>query len=842
MYISKTLMVISDLEAKIRNFDIKFSTLCKFFIDENDNKLEELLKERLVYIFLLDENIAKINLEKLKNKMYEVKEKIKNLELIYRDFRDFFYLSHFEDIKKINEICIHLKNDNLNYFDKNCKNAYDSYEKYLKDAQIRSKKRKSKFYNEIFDMQGKYSNENNEIERLNETEKKFNEFRAFFQKDGIYKINTKFVENYIRPFRNYEEQLESEIEEELKTLIDIFEIKNKIELKEILEGIILIYKKKYFFDITDAVCEFISAFAAQRTNFFGDIKNINKELEESIDINAIINCKKKLIELKILNEKKNDNKLIEFLLKFQKKPYSIIFLFYTTILEFKNLQEIAVLNDNDDNYFFDNVLLDTEKCIKFCLKIGKIEDLKKINDNEIISKLKENLSKDDQILVYITNYMDNYEQIRELNNSLDSSSLKYKVQELLKSSTYFLSNKPTDKFKCIYLEKNGNTNKNLEIEDIKAFRERALLSKKITPDYKYFIESANEIINISKILEKIRMKGYPGIITVKMNLKVNIINNKDRKMEINPTKEYYLNEDNSKKDYQEIIEKLNYILSELKTRLINAYESKPMIRFIYGYQFNLLSSHLKQKDDKLIPLLKYITNDLYKKEVDNFVPLENELTIQNSINNCEKYLNEVLKINNLDFKKIYETTIIRQKDNDKKYQGLYIYLSKKLEKELYQIYKYLTGNNPIAQNILLCNEDTTNEEITSFLYRSIKCEFESCFIIMGIEILCYSGKITILDLLNHFFPEKIEKINSCIIFLFSNEDSDIYKNLYMEKYTKILYINKFSIQKYEGNNIEIIKSDRTGVGKSTQIRKDIEDCGKKYIFSFWWKFYLSRYN
>ena len=246
IYISKALMTISSLEAKIQNNEITYTTLSSYFPDEQNDKLEESLKERLNYIYLLDKNKAEKYFKKLKDKMYEIKDKIKNLELIYRDFSDFFYTSHFEDIRKLAEICFHLKMDNLNYFDKNCKNDYNNYEKYLKDAQTRIKKKKSKFYNEIFDIEGKLANGNNDIARLNETEKKFNEFKILFEKDGIKKIDPKFLENYLRPFRNYEENLESEIESEIKILIDIFQIKDEINLKEILEGIILIYKKKIF--------------------------------------------------------------------------------------------------------------------------------------------------------------------------------------------------------------------------------------------------------------------------------------------------------------------------------------------------------------------------------------------------------------------------------------------------------------------------------------------------------------------------------------------------------------------------------------------------------------------
>ena len=169
---------------------------------------------------------------------------------------------------------------------------------------------------------------------------------------------------------------------------------------------------------------------------------------------------------------------------------------------------------------------------------------------------------------------------------------------------------------------------------------------------------------------------------------------------------------------------------------------------------------------------------------------------------------------------------------NKKYQGIYVYTCEKLEKDLFQIYKYLTNNNPIAQNILLCNKETINEQITSFLYRAIKCEYNSCFIIGGIELLEFEQKLYLIDLLNFFFEKEDNKINSCLIFLFTNKSSDIYKNLQMKKYKNVLDINtkEFNKLNYELNDIEIVKSDKSGVGKSTQIKEEIKKMGKKWVY------------
>ena len=293
-----------------------------------------------------------------------------------------------------------------------------------------------------------------------------------------------------------------------------------------------------------------------------------------------------------------------------------------------------------------------EKCIEFCLNIGKFEDLKNINDNEIINKLKENVSKSDGILFYIQRFLKNYGQIRMFQDSL---SLKYIVQGIFNSSTYFLSNNEKDKFKCTYIDKEKNKQVELKMEDIKRYKERALLPKKTRPDYKYFIETITEIINISNILEKVSMERYPDIITIKMNLKVKVINKNDKEIKIEPTKEYYLDNDNSKKDYQEIRENLNNILSDCKTRQIqfNLLSNIKLIsKYFVDFYPNIHSEDIK-KIQKIIVSLE--DNDLnyfekyYKKDYDKYIKYLNEAE-----NSLEKRSNEFYNIISIDSKKTYE--------------------------------------------------------------------------------------------------------------------------------------------------------------------------------------------
>ena len=164
-------------------------------------------------------------------------------------------------------------------------------------------------------------------------------------------------------------------------------------------------------------------------------------------------------------------------------------------------------------------------------------------------------------------------------------------------------------------------------------------------------------------------------------------------------------------------------------------------------------------------------------------------------------------------------------------KGMFTYFGEKLEKEIFQIYKCLTGNNPIAQNILLCNKDTKNEEIISFLFRAFLCNYNSCFIIGGLESLYSEQKNCILNILDYLYDNKGKVYESCVIFLYTDKDSDIAKGLENKKYRKVLSIKgKFESEKYIGTNIEVIKSDQSGVGKSTKIKNDILKCKKSWVY------------
>ena len=832
-YIDNTLKIVLSEQEKIKNLQINYKNI-NFFLD--DKKLEVILLERILYIFLMDEHKPKQYFDLMKAKVNEVKGKIENFQIVFKYFNDFLS-SKIYDIEKLLQIITTLCNNHLYFFEQNYVNDYNNYEKYLNEAKKFQKYQESLFFNEIYkEIKNKYkdidknkdkdndSDNGNDKKCLEESEKLFKELQKIFIENGINKIDEKILEIILKPFNGKEK----DIEKEINILKKIFEINQDMNINNTIEQMILISKREYMINAAKSIDFFIEQIKGIKTKFISDIRAIIKSLNEKKDFNTIRICKNIFNNIKI-DIIGGDNTYIDIIIKLKIQPDIISFLFKKTVQDCRNLQEISSQNEN--SFVSVNDILDMEKCVEFFNNFGKLEDFQNKNDSEIINLFKENVDKKKDILLYFEKFVDNYGQIKVLESSLDKSQvLKNQIEKIINDSTFILSNTKNDSFKFDHKLKNVEST----LEYIISLRERAQLIKKKSSEYKSFIESINQILNIHKLLHNIYMKGYPKIFEVKIkfssNFKNNIGGNSD---EIG--KKYFLN-DVEKKDNIQIENKIKINLKFLREKQIKAYKERPLIRYIYGNQFNYLYQNIKTINNTSInnikPFLKYITNDLYTHDITNFKVKEEGNIIDNNINECEKYLNEVLKQNNLNLKMIYESTIIKKNVKNEKVQGVYIYLCINMERDLFKIYKYLTCNAPIAQNILICDKDTISEEITAFLYRAILCEYNSCFIIGGMESLNNEQKIYIIDLLNQLFPKGDEKIKSCLIILYQNKNSDVYKNLNTKKYINILglesqdYIN----EKYDGNDIEIIKSDKSGVGKTTQIKKEIEDAHKKWIY------------
>ena len=411
-------------------------------------------------------------------------------------------------------------------------------------------------------------------------------------------------------------------------------------------------------------------------------------------------------------------------------------------------------------------------------------------------------------------YLEGYYQI-EIKNQEDSQTEKSVINKIINLEAlkllkkYIQINNDFD----IYLN-NENKNKNY----IK---------------YKDFIELISGLENIYIILNNLYNNGYFNDIEIMIE-----ITNSNNILTMTTSSNFIKEE--KKMNIQEAVSFLTNILNELLNSQKIAYKNNKIIRYIYGKQFNYLYKYLNKKSDDenndnyyIYQIFKFITNNTAKEIIEDYIWVKGSDEYEDVINNCTNYFEKLLILNEISLDKIYENNIIKSNIEFEKYRGLFSYSCIDLGKEIFQLYKYLTGNSPNAQNILFCNKEMTNGEITAFLYRAILCDFHSCFIIGGIELLELNTKKYLINLLNSILYEINGIMNSCLIFISINQNIDIntyLKTIKCKKFDSNIK-NEIEIQLInDSDNIKIISSEKGGLGKSKKIKSNIINNNRNYIY------------
>ena len=351
---------------------------------------------------------------------------------------------------------------------------------------------------------------------------------------------------------------------------------------------------------------------------------------------------------------------------------------------------------------------------------------------------------------------------------------------------------------------------------------------------KKFAERVNEIEKINKILNKIAEKGYSEKILISVVIK--------------DAQSVFSTEEKKFKDYEECIKYLNNIFTKTIENQIKYYKNPEteLIRYIYGRQFILLNNFLKNISPKsLAPFLKYLTNDIIESSVnleeitykyDNNLNNDSYLCLLENIN---KFLNEFLDETGISLENIYQQNIIKEEYKNE-FIGLYTYLleddkigeiQKGIEEHILNWYYFLTDHSPMAQTILLCNEETTSEEITAFMYRAFLCQHHVVFMIGKIELLTSEKAQTLTGIINNLFIGHEKEMKSCLVFAYSDKNSTIVEYVERIKGRRKLEHNdkKKNTEIIYDKNVEIVYSDRSGVGKSTYIKEKAIKEKKKYI-------------
>ena len=188
--------------------------------------------------------------------------------------------------------------------------------------------------------------------------------------------------------------------------------------------------------------------------------------------------------------------------------------------------------------------------------------------------------------------------------------------------------------------------------------------------------------------------------------------------------------------------------------------------------------------------LKFLTNDQIQANInlDNIEYNYNNDLDKNDkyvclLENINQFLKSFLRKNNINLDSIYKQNIIKDKYKNE-FKGLYMYLlkddkgvQKGVEEHILNWYHFLTGNSPMAQTVLLCNEETTSEEIIAFMYRAFLCKYHVVFMVGKIELLTPQKRQILTGLIDKLFTRKKEEMKSCLAFAYSDKTSSIIQYL-----------------------------------------------------------------
>ena len=847
-YFISILELSKNILSKIEKGEIKYKLVYSFFTNPEKKNL---LKQRFNIILFNNKDDVEKCLKLLDEKFKKFLKAQFNLKKYRTVINEFYEITFQKDLKLLDELQNKINTGMINIIE-NIQGELDKIPNKIPDLDKKYKLKSSIFFSYFYkNKKAKKIVKKEEEELFNETEEEFKKLKTFFEKDWFKNFDESLLKECYKALNGKTKQ---DISKELKFLKDYFGLKEfkDLDLEKLQDEIRIFSKKEEIFQTVSSCIHFIFVLGAKRTEFFDELVKLRKELTKSISVDQIKEYGETLEKfgINIFESNSEDKDYIIILNSLNSKKGSLKFIMKLTDEDCRTLQEIV--SEADNSFLTSAEIQDMTKCSNFIHSLNVVKNT--TTDKDLIKILKEKISQTKGISAHFILYTNNSGQIQELfAQKLDKSQATLKqIKNIVNGSNFTLFISKSDE---IYLKFNGNfindekVEKEINFDNLIELRGRAMLTKKLGNEKskeekqihefnKKFAERVNEIEKINELLKKIGEKGYSEDIKISINIKDGA-----------PVFCYEENRNfKNFKDYEDCISYLNNILIKTIDTQLKYYKKKEteLIRYIYGRQFNLLNCYLKnfKNDSSLSAFLKYLTNDRIdaKVNLDN-IPYDYDYTLNQNDNyvclldNINKFLTSFLKKNNITLHCIYEQNIIKEEyKND--FKGLYTYLlqddkdiQKGVEEHILNWFHFLTGNPPMAQTVLLCNEETSSEEIISFMYRAFLCQYHVIFMVGKIELLTPEKRQTLTSLINTLFTGHEKEMQSCLAFAYSDKTSSIVLYLERIKGRKILKHadKKPNEEILYDEKVEIISSDKSGVGKSTQICDNIEKKGKKYI-------------
>ena len=812
--------ILKDLEERNLIFNVINNLI------DNDNAFYE----KILVIVDGDENYGKKIYNKIEEDLKNCNNKLEKIEIIEKYYIAFLPIEKKEIIEIIDVKLKKLRNKNLNEIvsipeNKIIENNQFKFEESIKESE-KIKYNDSLFFISIY-------NENNDKYKYEKTEQQIlddsiNEYRNCFTKiiklketnEPFFEIN--HTEIIMKEVSNLKD---NKFDEEIKFIEKEFQDLNKSDYikNNLLDDLINYSNKEKVEKLSQFIIYFIESyckiFEIQETEFIQKLKTVyNKLTLKNVSSEDI---KEGIKELSNLNYNiKEETTLTKFYEIFYGKEDSINFLqkIKKKNFEIRNLNEFIDENENSQLQS-----TDIDNLLDIYTFFNNLIDNKEIKTDEDFHNIfRSNFESNNNIIIKMKGYLSTYGEIEQLFNLYDQNPEMtiQKVYNLIKNSNVKIFLKDDSYIYEIKYLNQKNQEAISSIKEIEELKNKIYISstntnlikeegkKDITKKFKDLIDNL-EIL--TRTLNSLIQSGYPNIVNLSLSIEDSCaFMENDKNMTI-----------------KKIIEEYNKKNKEHKKSIKKGYKEFPLLRLFYGEQFIKIYEKIKNNNVDISNLLF----NLIKNFNINF-EYNNDAEFLVNINN---YLKELFKSNQVD---INEKIYIKNKVNNPYlkpdlYRKMKTNNYSKLFKNILNLYINLTGNSPVLNNILICNENTNIEQVNSFLYRAILCDEPTLFLITNLECLELSVTQKVFKKLQNLYTNKNKDINSYLVLIYEKNNSGLSRDiekLIPEK--NILRDDLFQPKetKYLFEEIELYSSKFTGYGKTTEIKYKIEEKNGKYFY------------
>ena len=506
---------------------------------------------------------------------------------------------------------------------------------------------------------------------------------------------------------------------------------------------------------------------------------------------------------------------------------------FFTFIEGKNIEEIRRLTDfignvDDININGDNI----NSLVEVLGFLAQLTKEKKSSDKDFLLQYRELFERKKNIghhfvdvLLFIPQFQDFITNIKD--TSLQSRTV---ITKLMENSTIAITNENGEVNISVTCQ---SIQKKLSFFNVIENRDIVLLKKTDTEEVKIFLEQAkvfsntiNHIITIRELLEELTTKGHTRLFDYSFFITKN---------KYTITSKIHSN--NNIQTCEDLIKYLKMEIQNVKEIQHELYKEDSLYTLIYGKLSILFCNYIKDRN-----------NPKYKKKAEQYLyylmgkiptnvdkPKIDLIDYKQARKACNDYLKKLFINNNFSIDTKYNASKIKEIH---KFKGLYTKEISNNESTELSILKYIeqltNSKEIIPHTTLLCNELTSSEEIIAFLYRSFYCKSNTLFTIINAEHLLIENRTIFINTLKKITSEENFRMVSCVMVFYKNKDNEIIYQIQKLPFHKKADISISSsssnVEIIQNDNISIVDSNASGVGKSYLINKFANDNKKKYIY------------